>query len=116
MTLPPPLALPPQVACPLAGKTSFKMGGAAEWLLQPSNLDELQACLAWAQAVGLPWWLLGRGTNLLISDVGLQGVVIKLAGDFTQIRLLPKGQLQAGAADGDDAWAKGARKGGSEGG
>jgi UDP-N-acetylmuramate dehydrogenase len=64
----------PQI--PLASLTSFRVGGPAEWYVAPRNLEELQASLEWAQAEGLAVTLIGAGSNLLISDRGLPGLVI----------------------------------------
>jgi UDP-N-acetylmuramate dehydrogenase len=61
---------------PLATLTSFRVGGPAEWYVAPRTLDELQASFAWAKAEGLLITLLGAGSNLLISDRGLPGLVI----------------------------------------
>ena len=64
----------PQV--PLAALTSFRVGGPAEWYVAPKQLDELQASFEWARAQGLMVTLLGAGSNLLVSDRGLSGLVI----------------------------------------
>lgn len=61
---------------PLSNFTSFRVGGPAEWYAAPQQLVDLQACFAWAAAEGLPITLLGAGSNLLISDRGLPGLVI----------------------------------------
>ncbi|WP_421659133.1 UDP-N-acetylmuramate dehydrogenase [Leptothermofonsia sp. ETS-13] len=61
---------------PLATLTSFRVGGPAEWYVAPRTLDELQASFEWAQTEGLPVTMLGAGSNLLISDRGLPGLVI----------------------------------------
>ncbi len=61
---------------PLATLTSFRVGGPAEWYIAPRRLEELQASLEWAQFQGLPVTTLGAGSNLLISDRGLPGLVI----------------------------------------
>jgi UDP-N-acetylmuramate dehydrogenase len=61
---------------PLANLTSFRVGGPAEWYVAPRTHDELQASFEWAQTEGLPITLLGAGSNLLISDRGLPGLVI----------------------------------------
>ena len=61
---------------PLATLTSFRVGGPAEWYIAPRCLEELQASLEWAQAQGLAITTLGAGSNLLISDRGLPGLVI----------------------------------------
>ncbi|MEO1402432.1 MAG: UDP-N-acetylmuramate dehydrogenase [Cyanobacteria bacterium J06635_1] len=60
----------------LAELTTFRVGGPAEWFVAPRSLEDLQASLAWARAEGLPVMILGAGSNLLISDQGLPGLVI----------------------------------------
>ncbi len=60
----------------LANLTTFKVGGPAEWFASPRSISELQACVQWANAEGLPITRLGAGSNLLISDRGLPGLVI----------------------------------------
>lgn len=64
----------PQV--PLATLTSFRVGGPAEWYIAPRSVEELQSSLIWATAKGLPVTTLGAGSNLLVSDRGLPGLVI----------------------------------------
>lgn len=65
-----------QSGIPLAPLTTFRVGGKAEWYCEPRSHLELQQCLAWARAEGIPTTLLGAGSNLLISDAGLKGLVI----------------------------------------
>jgi UDP-N-acetylmuramate dehydrogenase len=60
----------------LAPLTSFRVGGLAEWFTAPRCLEDLQASLAWASQEGLSVTLLGAGSNLLVSDRGLPGLVI----------------------------------------
>ncbi|NMF57421.1 UDP-N-acetylmuramate dehydrogenase [Pseudanabaena yagii] len=60
----------------LAGLTSMKVGGAAEYFISPRSNDELAASLAWASDRQLPLTIIGAGSNLLISDDGLEGLVI----------------------------------------
>ena len=61
---------------PLSKLTSFKVGGPAQWCMNPKRIEDLQAGLAWADAEGLPVTRLGAGSNLLVSDRGLSGLVI----------------------------------------
>ncbi len=61
---------------PLAELTSFRVGGPAEWFATPRTVSELQACVQWAKAKGLPIMGLGGGSNLLISDRGLPGLIL----------------------------------------
>ena len=60
----------------LAPLTSFRVGGPAEWYVTPKKLDELQASFQWANSEGLPITLLGAGSNILVSDRGLAGLVV----------------------------------------
>ncbi|MGD1909157.1 MAG: UDP-N-acetylmuramate dehydrogenase [Leptolyngbyaceae cyanobacterium] len=72
----------PGTDCPLkrqvslAGYTSYRVGGEAEWFMAPRTAEQVSAGLAWAHDQGLPVTLLGAGSNLLISDRGLPGLVI----------------------------------------
>ena len=70
----------------LSGFTTFRVGGKAEVLVRAESEDDLSAV---ARAVGsseVPIHILGRGSNVLISDHGLEGVVIRLKGGFDWIR------------------------------
>ncbi|NJM66040.1 MAG: UDP-N-acetylmuramate dehydrogenase [Acaryochloris sp. RU_4_1] len=60
----------------LAEMTTFRVGGPAEWFVAPKTLEQLQASYAWAHEQKLPVTFLGAGSNLLISDQGLPGLVI----------------------------------------
>ncbi|HEY9825533.1 MAG TPA: UDP-N-acetylmuramate dehydrogenase [Stenomitos sp.] len=60
----------------LAEFTTYRVGGAAQWYIAPQSLEQTQACLRWAHREGLPITVLGAGSNLLISDQGLPGLVI----------------------------------------
>ena len=69
-----------QVDVPLAPFTWYKLGGAARWLLTPRDESELEKVLATCHQQGVPWRVLGRGSNLLIRDEGVGGAVIRLVG------------------------------------
>lgn len=64
----------PQVS--LANLTSFRVGGPAEFYIAPRTPHDLAASVAWADAQKLPVTIIGAGSNLLISDRGLPGLVI----------------------------------------
>jgi UDP-N-acetylmuramate dehydrogenase len=63
---------------PLAGYTTFHVGGAADWLVDVRSATELQAVLDAARQCAVPVTLLGGGSNVLVSDAGVRGVVIRL--------------------------------------
>jgi UDP-N-acetylmuramate dehydrogenase len=67
---------PIRLAVPLKGLTTWKVGGLAQWYLEPRTLTEIQSGLAWAKQHSLPITVIGAGSNLLISDRGLAGLVI----------------------------------------
>jgi UDP-N-acetylmuramate dehydrogenase len=69
-------------ALPLARYTSFRIGGPADALVEPDTVAELQALLSLLKGESVPFFLLGGGTNILVSDRGVRGVVIKLGEGF----------------------------------
>ncbi|HQY90408.1 UDP-N-acetylmuramate dehydrogenase [Caldilinea sp.] len=60
----------------LAPYTTMKVGGAAEYFATVSTVDQLIRLVRWARAGALPYFLLGGGSNILISDAGVRGLVI----------------------------------------
>ena len=69
----------------LARYTSFRIGGPADLLVLPDTADELAHVLATAVAFGARVTLLGGGSNVLVGDGGLRGVVVKLGRGFARI-------------------------------
>ena len=70
---------------PMSAHTTFKIGGAADILITVNNIDELQTALKAAEASDVPVMILGNGSNLLVSDDGIEGAVITLDGEFKEI-------------------------------
>ena len=67
--------------------TTFKVGGPCKALLSVETTEELKAVLRLLTEEGEDFFILGNGSNLLVSDEGYEGYVIKLSGDFLNIRL-----------------------------
>jgi len=65
---------------PLAPLTTFKVGGTADWLTEVRTADEARAVLTLAKAHGEPVCALGGGSNVLISDKGIRGIVLRFRG------------------------------------
>ena len=65
---------------PLAPLTTFKVGGPADWLLDVTHGDELEKVVAVSRAAGIPITVLGGGSNVLVSDGGVRGIVVRLHG------------------------------------
>jgi len=60
----------------MSQKTTFRIGGPAELMLYPNSIEQLQACIKLCAEQGVKPFMLGRGSNLLVKDTGLDGVVI----------------------------------------
>jgi len=71
---------------PLAPLTTFKVGGLADWLLDLSGSDELGLAVRLARDAGIPVTVLGGGSNVLIADEGIRGVVIRVHGGEVSAR------------------------------
>jgi len=81
----------------LAHLTWFKVGGAADILYKPVDEDDIANFLK-QNGGKLPVTVIGAGSNIIIRDGGVEGVVIKLGSGFTEIEILPEGDLLVGAA------------------
>jgi UDP-N-acetylmuramate dehydrogenase len=86
-----------RTGAPLAELTSFRIGGPADALLAVENEDELRAAMAAAWGARVPAFCLGAGTNLLVSDRGVRGLVIHLGEGLTQLEFDDL-RVRAGAA------------------
>lgn len=60
----------------LAEYTSFKIGGKADLVVNPESPEEIGRCLKLVKAENIPYYILGNGTNMLVSDSGFRGVII----------------------------------------
>ena len=71
----------------LARLTTIGTGGPAAAFARPSTLVELEEALAWAAERGLPVATVGLGSNLLAADEGVEGLVLRLAGELAAVRV-----------------------------
>ena len=82
----------------LASKTTLRVGGAARLYGEPSNEDDLRTLLLEAGNAGIPVFMLGRGSNLIVPDEGVDGLVISLSQKgWSGFETLSDGRLRAGA-------------------
>ncbi len=90
-----------KLAEPLARYTSMKIGGPADCFIEVETNEALARALPLLRRSGTPVCLLGNGSNVLVSDRGVRGVVIHLIGDFRKIDWREEGETvwaEAGAA------------------
>jgi UDP-N-acetylmuramate dehydrogenase len=71
---------------PLAPRTSFRIGGPAEAFAIARDVEEARRLVQAARQAGVEWRVLGRGTNLLVADAGVRGLVIMLRADTVDIQ------------------------------
>ena len=78
--------------------TTFRIGGPAEYLILPQTIEEIADVIKLCRQEEIPWYIVGNGSNLLVADEGVRGVVIQLLRNFNQIQV--EGcqiRMQAGA-------------------
>jgi len=80
----------------MAGHTSLRVGGPVSCLLRPLNLAGLQTAVQVLNQNNYPYFILGRGTNLLVQDAGIKAVAISLEEGFSQVER-NDGKVKAGA-------------------
>lgn len=83
---------------PLKKHTTFRVGGPCDYLVEPRTKEEAARVAAICRAHGVPCFVIGNGSNLLVSDEGYRGVIIKLLTNFSRVEVLgDKIRAQAGA-------------------
>ena len=85
-----------QSQAPLAPMTTFRVGGPAEWLVETRGRDELVTALQLAHEAGVNVTMLGGGSNVLVDDAGVRGLVIRPRGG--DVRDVDEGRVVADAA------------------
>lgn len=83
---------------PLAALTTYKLGGPARWYWEPPDEEALAGLAGAAARNGIKITVLGRGSNLVVSDAGLDGLAIRLGDGFRDLRVCEEGIIRAGAA------------------
>ena len=87
-----------QILCdePLADHCSYRIGGPADFYIYPSDMVDLKPLLNTIREIGIPRFVIGKGTNLLVSDTGFRGVVIDISRAFKRI-VIDELRITAGA-------------------
>lgn len=71
----------------MAHHTTIKIGGPADLFVEPKNIDSLKKTMEIVRKYHVPWRAIGRGSNLLVSDEGIEGVVIKLGEGLDELHI-----------------------------
>lgn len=72
---------------PMANHTTIKIGGPAELFVEPSSVENLETTMSLIRKYKVQWIAIGRGSNLLVSDRGISGVVIKLGSGLDKVEI-----------------------------
>lgn len=72
---------------PLSSHTTIKIGGPADLFIEPSSIENLEKTMNLVRKYKLNWRVIGRGSNLLVSDKGIEGVVIKLGEKLNHLKI-----------------------------
>ena len=75
---------------PLKNHTSLRIGGPADVFCSPGNIEDLKKVVSISKKYNIPFWVIGNGTNLLILDNGIKGLVINLNKGFKKIEFSDK--------------------------
>lgn len=65
--------------------TSWRIGGPADIMVLPTGTDDIRKCLDYARGRGIPLTVIGNGSNLLVRDKGIRGIVLKMSKGFNRI-------------------------------
>ncbi len=71
---------------PLARYTTFRIGGEADYFVEPVDADDVVSIVKYANSKGIPFYVMGNGSNILISDEGIKGIVINLEAAFNYLK------------------------------
>ncbi|MBQ3199854.1 MAG: UDP-N-acetylmuramate dehydrogenase [Firmicutes bacterium] len=77
--------------------TSWRIGGAADWLIEPETEADVLAVMDFCGQNKLPLMVIGRGTNLLVSDAGIAGLVMRIGEKFSAVEYLPDNRVWVSA-------------------
>lgn len=72
---------------PMKEVTSFQIGGPVDYFIEPRSEEELKDVIVAVERDEMPWMIMGKGTNMVVSDKGIRGAVIRLENYFSDVRV-----------------------------
>ncbi len=72
---------------PMKKHTTFRIGGPADVLVKPATITEIEQVLQCCEEQAVPYYVVGNGSNLLVGDEGIRGVVLQLGNDFSEVEV-----------------------------
>lgn len=83
---------------PMSRHTTFRVGGPADFFVTPKTKEEVRDVIRICKEAGMPYYIIGNGSNLLVSDAGYRGVIVQIYKEMNEVKI--EGDLvkaQAGA-------------------
>ncbi len=80
---------------PMSEHTSFKIGGPAALFVKPSCVEDIKTVAGFAKQNDIKYRIVGKGSNLLVSDKGYDGIIINLGEEFKEIKLIDENTIYA---------------------
>ena len=71
---------------PMSEHTTFKIGGPADYFVSVTKEEEVYDAISWAKENSIPYMVIGNGSNMLVSDKGIRGLVIEVGKNFCDVR------------------------------
>lgn len=72
---------------PMSKHTTFRVGGPADYFVMPQSTEEVQKVIALCKEMEMPYYVLGNGSNLLVSDAGYRGVIVQIYKEMNRIQV-----------------------------
>lgn len=82
---------------PMSAHTTFRIGGPADFFVAPVRAQDVVATIGACRQLDVPFYVVGRGSNLLVADAGLRGVVVQIAGNLSSVAMSGEGTVVADA-------------------
>ena len=70
---------------PMARHTTFRVGGPADYFVRPVDVEQIPELISLGRAENIPYFILGNGSNLLVSDEGYRGMIINIADNMNDV-------------------------------
>ena len=72
---------------PMKKHTTFRIGGPADYFIVPSEVEEIKAVVSLCEETGMPYYVIGNGSNLLVADKGFRGLIIQIYKAMNQVKI-----------------------------
>lgn len=80
---------------PMENHTTLHIGGPADYFVAPSSVDEIMKVIDLCKSSNMPYYIMGNGSNLLVSDDGYRGLIMKIGDNFSQVSISKDGTVTA---------------------